>query len=348
MSVRAASLGDSRERERILRFLADHADAGLFHHPGWSRAVERGCGGRSHYLVSEDKAGALNGLLPLSEIHSRFFGHSMVSVGFGVGGGILADDEAAVQALSDAAWALACDRGCSGVELRGGRIPRGDWQRQEGVYANFAADLPAGDEAIFRSIRKRQRAEVRRAQAYGLEFRGGRSKADLDAHYRVYSTSLRNHGTPAFPRALFGAMLDEFGEDADILTAWKDGKPLSSVFTFYFKGTACPFWGGGTAEARRWRANEATYYELMCRASRRGCTRFDYGRSKLGTGPYAFKRNWGFEPEPLVYAVRTASGTRPREMNPLNPRYRLRVALWRKLPLAVANRVGPYIARGLG
>jgi len=86
----------------------------------------------------------------------------------------------------------------------------------------------------------------------------------------------------------------------------------------------------------------------MLRASRRGCTRVDFGRSKLGTGPYAFKKNWGLEPQPLVYALRTADGAKPREINPLNPKYRLKIALWQKLPLAIANRIGPLLARGLG
>jgi FemAB-related protein (PEP-CTERM system-associated) len=349
VSVRVADLADAGQCAAIEAFVAAQSDAQLFHRPGWSRAVERGCGSRSHYLVAEDEAGNPIGLLPLSEIRSPLFGNSMVSAGFGVGGGILSDDEAAAGALAEAAWALTLERGCSGLELRGGRLPRdARWRRQEGVYAGFVADLPAGDEAILRSIRKRQRAEVRRAKGFGLEFRGGTSAADLDAHYRVYSTSVRNLGTPIFPRALFSAMLAEFGDDADILTAGKDGTPLSSVFSFYFKNTVYPYWGGGTVEARRWRANEAIYYELMRRASRRGCTRFDFGRSKVGTGPYAFKKNWGFDPHPLVYAVRTAEGSKAREINPLNPRFRLQIGLWQRLPLALANRVGPYIARGLG
>jgi FemAB-related protein (PEP-CTERM system-associated) len=159
---------------------------------------------------------------------------------------------------------------------------------------------------------------------------------------------VRNLGTPVFPRRLFEAMAAEFGDDAHILTAWKDGKPLSSVFSFFFKDSVAPYWGGGTSEAREWRANEALYYELMCRAARRGCTRFDFGRSKIGTGAYSFKKNWGFEPEPLVYATRTADGAAPRQINPTSPKYRLQVETWKRLPLWLANRLGPPIARGLG
>ena len=348
MRIRAADLGDARDSAAAEAFVVAAPEAQLFHRPGWSRAVEKGCGAKAHYLVAESESGDIRGLLPLSEVRSPLFGNSMVSAGFGVGGGILGADAEAAEALAEAAWALAQERGCTDLELRGGAVPQGSWSLNGDVYANFAADLPQGDEAILLSIKKRARAEVRRSQTFGLTFTEGRDAAGLDAHFRCYAASVRNLGTPVFPRALFAAMAEEFGEDTHILTAWKDGVPLSSVFSFFFKGAAMPYWGGGVVEARRWRANEATYYELMCRAARRGCTRFDFGRSKAGTGPYAFKKNWGFEPQPLVYATRTADGVGKREINPLNPKYRLQVAAWKKLPLWLANRLGPPIARGLG
>ena len=143
-------------------------------------------------------------------------------------------------------------------------------------------------------------------------------------------------------------MLDEFGDEADVVAAWRDGRPLSTLLNFYFKGTCQPFWGGGTAEARRWRANDLIYFDVMKRAIARGCTRADFGRSKVGTGAWMRKRIWDFDETPLVYGVRTANGAAPREINPLEPRYRLRVAAWQHVPLWLANRVGPLIARGLG
>jgi FemAB-related protein (PEP-CTERM system-associated) len=347
LTVRTADLADPEELRRLEAFVAEHPGGGLFHRPSWSRAVELGCRQRAHYLVGEDGASRLRGVLPLSELRSPLFGNSMVSAGFGVGGGILAEGAAAADALAQAAWTLARARGCLEVELRGGPAPGPEWRSRGGIYANFSAELPTGEEAILKTIRKRQRAEVRRALGYDLDYRAGRGAGDLASHYLVYSTSVRNLGTPVFPRALFRAMLEAFGEESEILTVRKDGRPLSTVLSFYYKGIVYPYWGGGTAEARRWRANEALYYDLMRRASSRGCTRFDFGRSKVGTGAYDFKKNWGFEPVPLTYSVRTAGGSE-RSVNPLDPKYRLKVALWKKLPLPVANLVGPYIARGLG
>ena len=337
----------ANELQRVDDYVLRHPAGQLFQRPQWSAAVEKGCGQRSRYLVAEGEGGTIAGVLPLSEIRSPLFGSALVSAGFGVGGGILADDYSTTELLALSAWELAQSAGCSTVELRGGALPEG-WQRKEGTYAGFARDLPQGDEAILKAIPRKQRAEVRRAQGLGLEVSVGQGAADRDAHYAVYSESVRNLGTPVFPRALFARMLEAFGDDADILTVRKDGRPVASVFSFYFKNAVYPYWGGGTPEARALRASELMYYELMRHASARGYTRFDFGRSKLGTGPFAFKKNWGFEPQPLVYAVRTADGAAPREINPLNPKYRLQVALWQKMPLWAANRVGPLIARGLG
>ncbi len=320
-------------------FVRAHADATPFHLPQWSRAVEAGTGQRAHLLVAEQD-GAIRAYLPLSEIRSPLFGNLLASTGFGVDGGILSSDSASARLLADEAVKLAERLDCPAIELRGGTPPEG-WRVSEGSYVGFARDLPQGDEAILKAIPRKQRAEVRRALGFGLDVTIDR---DVATHHRVYSESVRNLGTPVFPRRLFEAVLEEFGEEADILTVSQEGKPLASVLSLYFNGTVYPYWGGGTHEARAARANELMYYALMCHAAARGCARFDFGRSKAGTGAFAFKKNWGFEPQPLRYAHYGEA----RDANPLSPKYRLRIALWRRLPLWLANRLGPPIAGGLG
>lgn len=338
-AVGVADLADAKVAARIDDFVREHPEATPFHRPQWSRAVAAGTGNRAHYLVAE-QSGALVGVLPLTEIRSRLFGTSLVSAGFAVDGGILAHGSDTAAALTDAAVALAEARDCPTIELRGGPLPP-FWRQSGGVYADFVRDLPDREDAILKSIPRRQRAEVRKGVANGITVAAGR---DLAAHYRTYAISVRNLGTPVFPRGLFRAMLHEFGEDADILVASQCDRPLSAVLSLYLNGTVYPYWGGGTPEARTTRASELLYFMLMKHAAERGCRRFDYGRSKVGTGPYAFKKHWGFEPTPLVYAT----WGKARETNPLNPKYALKVAAWKKLPLWAADRLGPLISRGLG
>ena len=342
-SIRLADLDDPGECRRIDGFVADHPEAQLFHRPDWTKGIEQGTGQAARYLVAEDSAGRLTGLLPLTRIRSPLFGSALVSTGFGVGGGIVAGTGMAVEALASAAWSLAEREGCPSVTLRGGRLPDG-WRREEGVYAGFVGGLGQDDEAILKSIPRKQRAEVRRSLALGLEVRRGCGRATLADHYRVYSESVRNLGTPVFPRGLFEAMTKLWGEDSDIVTVYSEGKPVAAVLSLYFKGIVHPYWGGGTRDARALRANDLLYYSLMRHAAGRGCTGFDFGRSKVDTGAFAFKKNWGFEPRPLAYATKGAH----RERDPRSPRYRLQTAAWRRLPLPVANRLGPLLARGLG
>ncbi|HSI18980.1 MAG TPA: FemAB family XrtA/PEP-CTERM system-associated protein [Sphingomonas sp.] len=348
LGVRVVDLGEADERTRIADFVRSHPDATPFHLPAWSIAVARGCGQRAHMLIAEGADGSLAGILPLTETRSPLFGRALVSAGFGVGGGILAQSESAISSLGSAAWDLAQKLRCPTLDLRGGPVAGSGWIIDDTTYLSFTRPLAADDEAELAAIPRKQRAEVRKALASDLDLTIGNGPEDARAHYAVYAESVRNLGTPVFPRGLFRAVLDAFGDDADILTILSDGQPVASVLSLYFNGTVFPYWGGGTHAARGLRANDAMYFSLMAHARARGCKHFDFGRSKSGTGAAAFKKNWGFEPAPLVYYRRAAAGGALRDINPLNPRYRLKVEAWKRLPLWAANRVGPMISRGLG
>ena len=347
--VRVARLSDAAKCVTIDTFVRAHPDASPFHLTGWSRAVERGCGQKAYCLIAEDGDGKIAAILPMTEIRSRLFGKALVGSGFAVGGGVLAGSEGAGRQLAEAALAHARGAGFPTVELRGGPVSGPEWHVDAETYLGFARNLASDDEAELLAIPRKQRAEVRKSLGFDLTVETGNSMRDRDAHYAVYSTSVRNLGTPVFPRLLFDAMLDELGDEADILTIRHDGVAIASVLSLYWQGTVMPYWGGGTADARTWRANDLMYYALMLHARKeKGCTRFDFGRSKAGTGPAAFKRNWGFEPTPLSYAKLALDGGAPRDINPMSAKYRFQVAAWQKLPLWLANRIGPLISRGLG
>jgi FemAB-related protein (PEP-CTERM system-associated) len=328
--IRLATPSDHAE---IDAFVDAHPDATPFHTRAWIDAVAKGAGQKAHMLICGDP---IRGVLPLNEIHSQLFGRALVSSGFAVGGGILCEE---AEELADAVWQLAGQLSCPTVELRGGILPS-DWETDHTTYLNFSRDLAKDDESELLAIPRKQRAEVRKALDNSLTIDLG----DADAHYAVYAESVRNLGTPVFPKSLFAAVLEAM--DADVLTVRKDGVPLASVFSLYWRGTVMPYWGGGTAAARAFRANDMMYFALMNHARQRGCTRFDFGRSKAGTGAAAFKHNWGFEGVPLAYAKRSAG--KARSLNPLDLQYSRKVQLWQKLPLPIANMLGPMIARGLG
>lgn len=346
--VRILDRSDANELARIDAFIAASPAATPFHRPAWVLAVSKACGQEWRYLLAEDEDGALLGILPLHLVHSALFGRALVSSGFAVDGGIISANDQAIQLLADEAWRFAERHSFSTVELRGGALPDDQWQHSDGVYAGFVAALADDDESQLLAIPRKQRAEVRKGLNNDLTVRIGTAAQDRADHYAVYAESVRNLGTPVFPKVLFDEVLDGFGEDADILTVLHEGRPVASVLSLYHRAAVMPYWGGGTWDARRLRANDLMYYGLMNHARERGCRSFDFGRSKFGTGAFSFKKNWGFEPQPLRYATRTANGEAPRDVNPMSPKYRAQVALWQRLPLSIANRLGPMIARGLG
>ena len=344
--VRLVDLGDARLAQRIEGFVADQG-ASLFHRPVWLQAIDAGTGQRAAGFVAE-QLGIITGWLPLTEVRSALFGKALVSSGFGVGGGLIAASHEAAHTLTKAAQDHAVARGFASLELRGGDLPEGEgWRQWDDKHCGFERALAGDDEAELLAIPRKARAEVRKGLKGDLMVRIGRDASDLRAHYRVYSQSVRNLGTPVFPAKLFRAALEAFPEHSDILTVFKDGEPISSVLSFYHQGAVLPYWGGGTYAARGARANERMYYELMLHARARGMERFDFGRSKTGGGPYKFKKNWGFEPQPLRYAEWTAPGHTARDVDPTSDAYAHKIALWKKLPLPVANTIGPIIARGL-
>ena len=343
--VREADLRRPEEAARIERFVRE-AGGTVFHRPTWLMAIERGTGQAATGLVIE-RGGNIAGWLPLTCVHSPVFGRALVSSGFAVDGGILAPRTGDAAWLAEAAQEMAQRRACAEVELRGGPVPAG-WHAQEDSHVGFVRPLAEDDEAELLAIPRKHRAEVRKGLKNDLEVSVGSHEADRAAHHAVYAQSVHNLGTPVFPRSLFDAVLDAFDEDADILTVRHQGEAVASVLSLYHDGAVLPFWGGGLRAARNLRANELMYFRLMGHARARGCNRFDFGRSKTGSGPAHYKKNWGFEAEPLIYARWHAPGSAPRDVDPTSDTLASRIALWKKLPHGVANRLGPWIARGLG
>ena len=334
--VRPLSVRETGRHEdaALKAFVEATPGATPFHLPAWTRAVESGCAQRARFLIAE-RGERIVGMLPLTEMRSALFGKALVSSAFAVGGGILGEG---VEELAAAARGF----GYPSIELRGGPVPE-SWSVDEGQYLGFARLLAADDEAELAAIPRKHRAEVRKALANDLEVVVGGVELARE-HFGIYAESTRNLGSPVFPSGMMRAALETM--NSDVLTIRHQGRAVASVLSVYLGDTVYPYWGGGTHAARGLRANERMYFALMSHARARGCTRFDFGRSKVGTGPAAYKKNWGFTPEPLVYGSWSEGGK--REVNPLNPKYALMVRTWKKLPLPLAMRLGPWISRGLG
>lgn len=331
------------DRVRWDAFVEQCPEATFFHLSAWQDIIEEVFRHRTFFLFAE-RAGEVVGVLPLARIKSRLFGHSLVSLPFCVYGGIAGDAEA-VPALEAEAEAIALRLGVEHLEYRNVHPRHADWPRQD-LYVGFRKAIHPDVEANMAAIPRKQRAMVRKGIKNGLV---SRIDASVDTFFALYADNVLRHGTPALPRRFFERLRQVFGERCEVLTVTDAaGAPLSSVLSFYFRDEVLPYYAGDAVAARDLAANDFKYWELMRRACERGIGVFDYGRSKIGTGPYGFKKNWGFDPQPLSYEYRLYKRDTVPQNNPMNPKYRAFIALWRHLPIGVANTLGPHIVRNLG
>ncbi|MDT3670668.1 MAG: FemAB family PEP-CTERM system-associated protein [Aromatoleum sp.] len=331
------------DRARWDAFVRECPDATFFHLSAW-QGIIRDVFRHPTYFLYAERAGDIVAVLPLAHVRSRLFGNALTSLPFCVYGGVAGGPEGVAE-LEQAAEALARRLGVQHLELRNLTARHADWPRQD-LYATFRKPILADEEANLNAIPRKQRAMVRKGIRNGLN---AELDANVDRFFALYADNVLRHGTPALPKAFFERLRRDFGHDCEVLTVTdSDRQPLSSVLTFYFRDEVLPYYAGDAVAAREVAANDFKYWELMRHACARGCRLFDFGRSKVGTGPYSFKKNWGFEPQPLSYEYRLYKRDAIPQNNPMNPKYRGFIAVWRRLPLRVANALGPHIVRNLG
>ncbi len=318
--------------------------ATFFHRAGWQSILQEVFRHDTYFLYAETD-GHIEGVLPLAHVNSLLFGNSLVSLPFAVYGGVAASNEIAAQALEQEAQNIAKRLGVAHLELRHVAARHIDWPIQD-LYVTFRKEIFLDEDANMLAIPRKQRAMVRKGIKNGLV---SELDSGVDRFFALYADNMHRHGTPALPKRYFQALRAEFGSDCEVLTvAGPDGRALSTVFSFYFRDEVLPYYAGDDEAARDCAANDFKYWELMRRSCARGCKVFDYGRSKHGTGSYTFKKNWGFEPLPLHYEYCLYKRNAIPQNNPANAKYKLLIETWRRLPIGVANWLGPFVVRNLG
>ncbi|MGZ8189867.1 MAG: FemAB family XrtA/PEP-CTERM system-associated protein [Methylococcaceae bacterium] len=334
---------DKANYPRWDNFVQANANATFFHLSGWKEVIENAFGHKTYFLYVE-KDGEMTGILPLVHVKSLLFGNTLVSTAFCVYGGIVAKDEQTYSELDTEACRLADQLGVDCLEMRN-RVQKTPDRPYKELYVTFRKELDADVEKNMLAIPRKQRAMVRKGIDAGLT---STIDADVDRLHKAYSESVRNLGTPVFSKKYFQILKDVFADKCEVLSVEHNGQLIASVMNFYFKDEVLPYYGGGTELARELKGNDFMYWEVMRRAVEKGVKIFDYGRSKVGTGSYSFKKNWGFTPEPLFYEFHLVKATALPDINPLNPKYQLFIAAWKRLPLPISQLVGPWLSKDLG
>lgn len=340
--IRVALL-DAQDCSAWDAFVNDCPQASFFHLSGWKKVIEEAFGHKTFFLYAKWGT-TIVGVLPLAQIKSTLFGHTLTSLPFCVYGGIASQSAEATRKLDEEAQRLALSLNVDYLEYRNLRPQHPEWKSTD-LYVTFRKALDTDVEKNMLEIPRKQRAMVRKGIKAGLL---SEWDDDTQRFFSVYADSVHRLGTPVFAKKYFRLLREVFGEACEILTVSQKNRVIASVLVFYFRDEVLPYYGGGTTEARELAGFDFMYWELMRRSVERGFKVFDYGRSKRGTGSFDFKKNWGFTPQPLYYEYQLYRGDSVPQHNPLNPKYRLFIHAWRKLPLVVANWLGPHIVKNLG
>jgi len=314
----------------------------FFHQWAYQDVVARTFRHKAYYLTAWED-GKIRGILPLFAIKSLFFGHFLVSLPFVDYGGICADGEQAEQMLCQEAIRIANQEGVQSIELRH-RYPQSLGLAVRRHKVNLILRLTANATTIWQGLKDKVRNQVRKAEKSGLTFEtGGLEK--LPEFYQVWSKNMRDLGTPAYPQAFFRNFLNTFRDSCEILLVRYGERPVGTGLAVYFKGTMEIPWASSLREYFSKCPNNLLYWEAIKRACEQGCREFHFGRSTKGSGNYKFKEQWGAEDQQLYYQFYLAEGTEIPVLSPHNPKYSLVVALWQRLPLRVANILGPHIIK---
>jgi len=312
----------------------------------WQGMIHDTFGHEPMHLSAKNPDGNLIGVLPLFLVRSRLFGHLLVSTPQAAYGGILAGSEAISQAILERATEIAKARKVQFLELRNFRnaLP-GDSLAQKDIYVTFRTELKEDVEANMLAIPRKTRAEVREGIRNELEFRV--DEIGPSEFFDVYSRSVRELGTPVFPKRLFANGMRHFGADCKICSVHWKGKLVSAVWTLFYKDEVVPYFGGSIREYNRLAVNNFMYWMLMKYGSEHGYKIFDFGRSKKGSGSFDFKKRWGMTMTDLSYQYVLVRQRSMPDTSPLNPKFAKAIEIWRRIPLPITQWVGPMISKHL-
>lgn len=316
----------------------------FWHRPMWLRAVER-CFGIPDVSLVARRGSRIAGYLPLALVETLTLEQNLVSVPYGVYGGPAGDDTAIEQALVERAMQFANTERVGCLELRQReqrttRLPESD------LYVTFVRQLPVKPEDALTMLPRKARAAARQGRdKWHLEFDEGLWY--LDDFYNLFSRNKRHLGSPPLPREFFEILSEELADCIHLHIVRQGSTPIAGVMSYRFKDTLLAYYSGGLAAYEHTQCNNFMYWKLMEWAVEKGFRQFDFGRSRRESGPYHFKTNQGFEPEPLHYAFHLVRrGSLPR-FNPSNPAFDMPRRIWQQLPLPLHEWLGARISKYL-
>lgn len=322
-------------------YVQAHPLGSPFHLIAWKSCIQESFSYEAYYLLAEDGA-TMRGVLPLFLVKSWVIGRALISTPFATYGGPLADAET-LPAFREEIERLAMTLRVRFVELRNFSPDQSLGFTPVHRHVVYVGPIGPLEKEILERIPRKTRRIVRKT----LEepFTTKVQTRDYATFERLYSTNLKRLGTPTFSSAYYRSLLRHFAGCADIREVYRDNVPMAAVLTVYYQGRVFPYYGAADPEYNAYAPSTFLYYDLMRRAGRDGCHEFDFGRSKIDSGSGHFKAHWGLVERPLHYEVLPLNGRCIPNNTPNNPRYRLAIQIWRRMPLSFTRVLGPWLVK---
>ena len=318
----------------------------FYHLSGWKSVIEECFCHKTYYFMSLNSNGKCNGILPLVHIHSWIFGNFLVSVPYFNYGGVCADNSCVLERLLEEAVNLAKTKGASYIELR--------QNKQLGVSlpvktakVSMKLNLIPDSENLWRNFPSKLRSQIKRPLKEGMTARIA-GLEELDSFYHVFSINMRDLGTPVYPKKFFYNIFRKFSNASRICTIYdKNEEPVTAGFLLGFRGTLEIPWASSLRKYNQYSPNMLLYWSSIKFACENGYSTFDFGRSSLGEGTYKFKQQWGAQPTQLYWYYWLNDGIELPNLNPKNPKYKIAINLWKRLPITLTRAIGPAIIRNV-
>ncbi len=325
-------------------YVTQHPQASAYHPYCIRQVIEQSFGHNTHYLIAESADGTVVGVLPLVQLNSKLFGNYVVSLPFFNYGGVLADTTDIEEKLFEAAAQWAKHIGAKHTELR--HIHERNIQPVKQDKITMLLALPNQVETLWSDIGTKVRAQIKKTDEHKPTHRIGHKEL-LNDFYHVFAINMRDLGTPVYSKQWFANLLDALPNSSWIVVAYIDGKPAAASFLIGWRDTLEIPWASSLRKYNHTNVNMYMYWQVLSHAIGQGYAFFDFGRSSKDANTYRFKKQWGATPHPLYWHYQLAEGDSLPELNPNNPKYRLMIAAWQRLPVFVSKLIGPQIVKNL-
>lgn len=323
-------------------YVSSHHDGTAYQYYAWQKAVGRAYGFRGVYLLA-DNGSSLCGILPLIDFRVPFSSRTLISLPYCDAGGALADNAAIAQALLAAARSLAEQQG-AGWQIRAVRSLT-DVGTNQTDKVRMLLDLPESAGQLLAGLDAKVRSQVKKPVRDGLTAKLGTHEL-IDDFYQVFAENMRDLGSPVHSRQWIEAIVSAYGDRSRVAVIYTpEGIPAAAGIVLIHPSTMSIPWASSLRRFNRLNPNMLLYWIFLNLAIDSGCRCFDFGRSTPGEGTYRFKEQWGTRPEPLFWGSSSLRGKRPKPSSNGTEMRAIAENLWRRMPLAVCNTLGPMVRR---